>query len=77
MARVISDPTNNVVLNFLKWNRACRASRCWVLESYFDQYPPHPPAQPARFKFLVLWRTAKLPLAVQLLEHRVAAKNFQ
>jgi hypothetical protein len=50
MARVISDPTNNVVLNFLKWNRACRASRCWVLESYFDQYPPHPPAQPGPTK---------------------------
>jgi hypothetical protein len=28
------DPPGNVVLNFLKWHHACRASRHWVLQKY-------------------------------------------
>jgi hypothetical protein len=47
MAGVIIDRQDNVVLNFLKWNHACRASRCWVLDSYFKKPPALNPPTPA------------------------------
>jgi hypothetical protein len=37
--RVITDPADNVVLNFLKWARLCTQSRCWVLDSLFPAIP--------------------------------------
>jgi hypothetical protein len=40
---VLVDPVDSLVLNFLKFHRAPRKARCWVLESFLPEPPEYKP----------------------------------